>query len=222
MQTQQRKIPVRGAGGRFKTWKELLPLYEDELQHFKTHLESMRRPGGVAAVPAPPQYQSAMVAVAEGGSRYVVDSGAHPFTDTGLVIRAIAGPLRGLRALTFSAATQRREGTRIVFTCTEPLDLLVGFFSRKSAAYLAPPQLETDASANDYGQAEPRIANALEVAGMPPVNVHAWSFSPGEHTLILGKGLCLVLGFVKSMGKTKTYDAGVDEPGSKDLDWLFE
>ncbi|HEV9036157.1 MAG TPA: hypothetical protein VGQ51_06040, partial [Puia sp.] len=116
----------------------------------------------------------------------------------------------------------RQEGTRIVFTCKEPVDLLVGFFNRKSSAFLAAPQLETDASANDYGQAEPRIANALAVAGMPPVNVHAWSFAPGEHTLTLGKGLCLVLGFAKPMGKISTYDAGVDEPGSKNLDWLFE
>jgi hypothetical protein len=100
--------------------------------------------------------------------------------------------------------------------------LLIGFFDKKSSAFLPPPQLETDASANDYGQAEPRIANALLLTGMPAVNVHAWSFKPGEHTLELGKGLCLVLGFVKSRGKTGTYDAGLDEPGKKNLDWLFE
>jgi hypothetical protein len=138
------------------------------------------------------------------------------------MIRAVAAPLKGLQALAVSAAVQRNSGTTVHFTCTEPVDLLIGFFDKKSSAYLPPPQLETDASANDYGQAEPRIAHALLITGMPAVNVHAWSFKPGEHTLELGKGLCVVLGFVKPQENTGTYDAGLDEPGKKNLDWLFE
>jgi hypothetical protein len=92
----------------------------------------------------------------------------------------------------------------------------------KPPAYLSPPQLETDASANDYGQADTKMANAMAITGMPAVNIHAWSFSPGIHTLTLGKGLCLVLGFVKPGEKRKTYDAGLNEPGKKNIDWLFE
>lgn len=110
----------------------------------------------------------------------------------------------------------------LTFTCTEPVDLLIGFFNQKASAFLPPPQLETDASANDYGQAEPRITNALVIAGMPPVNVHAWSFKPGTHTLELGKGGCLVLGFAKQQINSKPFDAGCNEPGKKNLDWLFE
>ncbi len=219
MQTAQRKIPIRGASGKFITWKELLPLYEEELKHFSTHLDSLRSPGYQAA--APPNFEPAAVQLNAPGY-YTLDSGAHPFTDTNITVRAVAGPLKGLQALAGSAFTQRSTGTTIHFTCTEPVDLLIGFFDKKASAFLPPPQLETDASANDYGQAEPRIANALLLTGMPAVNVHAWSFKPGEHTLELGKGLCLVLGFVKPRGKTGTYDAGLDEPGKKNLDWLFE
>ncbi|WP_431210832.1 hypothetical protein ACQ86N_33480 [Puia sp. P3] len=87
---------------------------------------------------------------------------------------------------------------------------------------MQPPQLETDATANDFGQAEPRIANAVVVDGMPSVNVHAWSFKAGKHRLELGNGLCLVLGFARPMNQVRTYDAGLNEPGKKDLDWLFE
>ena len=218
MQTPQRKIPIRGAGGHFITWREMLPLYEEELQHFKTHLAGLRMSD--AQVASPPAFRSADVTV--NLPAYTPDSNARPYPDTDLVIRTVAPQLKGLKGLTFSAADQRRAGTTIHFKCTEPVDLLVGFFEKKSSAFLPPPQLETDASANDYGQAEPRIANALILAGMPPVNIHAWSFKPGEHTLELGKGLCLVLGFVKPTGITKTYDAGLDEPGKKNLDWLFE
>jgi hypothetical protein len=219
MQTPQRKIPIRGAGGHFITWREMLPLYEDELKHFRIHLDSMRTPGFQAA--APPAFQQADVQL-EGGSYYVLDDGARPYSDTDLVIRNVAAPLRGLKALTFPSHDQRRAGTTLHFKCSEPVDLLVGFFEKKSSAFLPAPQLETDASANDYGQAEPRIANALILAGMPAVNVHAWSFKPGEHTLELGKGLCLILGFVKPTDRTRTYDASLNEPGKKNLDWLFE
>jgi len=100
--------------------------------------------------------------------------------------------------------------------------LLVGFFNKKGAAFTPPPQLETDASANDYGQAEPRITNAVVIAGLPPVNIHAWSFQPGTHTLELGKGLCLILGFAKPQPNRKPFDAALNEPGKKNLDWLFE
>lgn len=219
MQTAQRKIPIRGANGRYITWKELLPLYEEELKHFKTHLDSLRSPGYRAA--APPSFEPATVQL-EATGFYTLDSGAHPFPDTPVTIRAVAGPLKGLKATATSATAQRSTGTTIHFTCTEPVDLLIGFFDKKGSAFLPPPQLETDASANDYGQAEPLIANALLLTGMPAVNVHAWSFKPGEHTLELGKGLCLVLGFVKPLGNKGTYDAGLDEPGKKNLDWLFE
>src|SRR5690606_25869427 len=34
MQTQQRRIPVGGDGGRNKTWTELLPFYETECKNF--------------------------------------------------------------------------------------------------------------------------------------------------------------------------------------------
>jgi hypothetical protein len=219
MQTAQRKIPIRGANGRFITWAEMLPLYEEELKHFTTHLDSLRSPGYQAS--APPIFEPATVQMAP-TDYYTPDNGVHPFSDTSLTIRAVAGPLKGLKAIISSATNQRTTGTTIHFTCTEPVDLLIGFFDKKASAFLPPPQLETDASANDYGQAEPRIANALLIDSLPPVNVHAWSFKPGEHTLTLGKGLCLILGFAKPQNKTRTYDAGLDEPGKKNLDWLFE
>jgi hypothetical protein len=219
MQTQQRKIPVRGANGKFITWEEMLPMYEREVSVFRVHLDSLvLSPAGPAV--AQVAFQRADVEVR--GTYYVPDSAALPFSDSGLAVKAVASPLKGLKGLSQSVVEQRRVGTRIEFSCTEPVDLLIGFFNQKGSAFLQSPQLETDASANDFGQAEPRISNAVVVAGMPSINVHSWSFKPGKHTLELGKGLCLVLGFTKPSEKTKTYDAGLNEPGKKDLDWLFE
>ena len=222
MQTQQRKIPVRGSDGKYTTWQELLPIYQKELERFRVHLDSLQsHPISPTTLQAPPPF----IPVAVTGpinDYFTLDSGARVFTDTSLTIRAFAGPLQGLQAIRQSFVQQRTKGTLISFTNTEPADLLIGFFDQKGAGYLPAPQLETDASANDYGQAEPKISHAIVINGMPAVNIHAWSFRPGAHTLELGKGSCLVLGFVKPLGAMRAYDAALNEPGKKDVDWLFE
>ena len=237
MQTPQRKIPVRGTGGKFITWQELLPIYEEELGHFNTHLDSLKalaasapsrgastgasgRAGGGAVAPAP--FQPATVQLKGPADYYTPDSGARIFTDSVVAVSAVSSPLKGVKAIRQSAIQQRRQGTRLEFSNTQPVDLLIGLFNQKGSAWLQPPQLETDASANDYGQVDVLIAGGLAIPGFPEVDVHRWSFPPGNHSLELGKGLCLVLGFMQPTGKTTVYDAGLNDPGKKDIDWLFE
>lgn len=223
MQTQQRKIPVRGVDGKYKTWAEMLPLYENEVHSFRSHLDSLRGgSGSLNAGQVPPPFQEAAVQlITKTDGDYTMDSGSRVYADTSFVIRAVAAPLTSLKGIRLSARQQIMEGTQLQFTNAAPVDLLIGFFDQKEGHFLPAPQLETDASANDYGQAEPKIANALVINGMPSVNIHAWTFPPGTHTLALGKGMCLVVGFVKTE-KRKSYDAGLNDPGKKNLDWLFE
>ncbi|MNL37852.1 hypothetical protein D3C87_1600250 [compost metagenome] len=98
---------------------------------------------------------------------------------------------------------------------------MVGFFNKKDPAYLKAPELETDASANNYGQSEIKISNALVLEGHPPINVHAYSFGAGINTLTLGKGACMILGFISEKQEMRIFNAGLDGKG-KDIDWLFE
>ncbi len=199
MQTQQRKIPVRGADGKFITWGELLPVYEKELADFRVHKDSAHE---VGLKPA-----AVELAADSATAYYSVGDFAKPFTDSGAVIVSVDDALKGLQGIRESAQRQLKEGTKIEFTCTTTVQLLMGFFTQKSPAYCAAPQLETDASANDFGQAEPRIPNGVKIDGFPTVNVHAWTFKPGKHVLVLGKGLCLVLGFAKPAGAAGVGDA---------------
>jgi hypothetical protein len=217
MQTAQRKIPMRGVDGTYKTWGEMQPVYMAEYKNFLRHLDSLKK-GGVREE-APPAYRPVEVVI---GGRYDVTAGARPFLDSDLVIKQVAGPLSGVKGVMQSTRDQLSKGTTIQFTCKEPVDLLIGFFDEKRSMYLQPSQLETDASANDLGQADVRIADGVVIPGMPAVQVHAWSYPAGTHRLELGKGLCLVLGFVKPLEKGKTYDAALSEPGKRNLDWLFE
>jgi len=115
----------------------------------------------------------------------------------------------------FSFRQQLNENTELTFVADKPVKILVGYFKAQRAAFtrdtifLKEPELETNASADDYGQAEIKISNAIAIEGMPPVNIHVYNFKEGKQTLKLSKGVCLILGFV-------------DAKQNKNIDWLFE
>ncbi|WP_431210833.1 alpha-d-galacturonidase [Puia sp. P3] len=138
MQTPQRKIPVRGANGRFIRWDELLPVYEKEVKQFRAHLASFGSAGGNVVE----AYRPAEVVKVEGVADvvkgdFVVDSAAMPYSDSGLVVRKVAGPLKGLKGIRESVVGQRARGTVVEFECSEPMDLLIGFFNKKGIGVFA-------------------------------------------------------------------------------------
>jgi len=220
MQTKQRKIPMRGVDKTFIHWKEMLPVFNKELDHFKRSIDSLKsiKQGKVAAIEP---YKSADVKVLNETESYVIAKDAPLFADTAIKIKEVAAQLQGLKGIKLAKEKQIKIGTEIKFSTKAPVKLLIGFFNQKDPQYLAPPQLETDASANNYGQSEIKISNALVPYGFPPVNVHAYSFPVGTHTLNLGKGVCLVLGFIDDKQELRIFNAGLDGRG-KDIDWLFE
>ncbi|MET0394228.1 MAG: hypothetical protein ABW019_13870, partial [Chitinophagaceae bacterium] len=222
MQTQQRKIPIRGVNGTFKTWTEVLVPFEKELDHFKHKIDSLQHAVPVAAPPTV-LLVNAPVQPELTAARYTIDTAASLFSDTASVLVAFAKELKGLQGVRLPVQQQVKEGTTIGFTASGPIKLLVGFFNSKEAFFSKAPELETNASANDYGQAEIRIANAMVIKGWPPVNIHSYWFGPGRHELKLAKGACLVLGFVKGDQAIPLYDAGLTETGIRnEIDWLFE
>lgn len=221
MQTKQRKIPMRGVDRTFKEWKEMLPVYQSELANFKRHIDSLKSniPGRAAPVNA---FKNAEVEILSPvAGTYTIEKGSRIFTDTLSGITAYAAELKGLKGIRLNRSEQLKKGTSIQFKAAEPVKVLVGFFNQKDPAYLPKPELETDASANDYGQSEARLSNALMVKGLPIANIHLYSFPAGTHTLTLAKGACIVLGFINETEKVRIYNAGLDGK-SKDIDWLFE
>jgi hypothetical protein len=224
MQTQQRKIPVGGNDGKMKTWVELVPIYQQELENFKKNIDSLKAPKGTN-VQTKATLKSADVKILSPiDGVYLIGTGKEIFSDTATYIKDYAEELKNLQGLKLSKAKQLAQGTEIKFSNTKPVKVLVGFFNEKNQnLFLPAPQLETDASANDYGQAEPKIINAMLISGMPPVNIHTYSFKAGTNTLTLAKGACLILGFVDESENIRAHDAGlVSGSVKKELDWLFE
>jgi len=224
MQTQQRKIPLRGVNGTYKTWAEVLIPFGTELAIFKRRIDSIRvshpKDGDKLSYPVLEPADVNMISSFNGLFHPV--AGEKVFADTNLVVKASAGSLQKLNAVRLSSMELFRSGTTIKFTTKENVSLLIGYFVSKDKKYLQAPELETNATANEYGQAEIKIGNALIIDGTPAVNVHAYSFGPGTHQISLGKGICLVLGFVKGDQAIPVYDAALNDPDSKNVDWLFE
>ncbi|TCC90002.1 hypothetical protein EZ428_11955 [Pedobacter frigiditerrae] len=220
MQTKQRKIPMRGVDKTFITWKEMLPVYTKELNHFKKSIDSLKaiKPGPVVPIVA---FQNADVQLLSSNPTYIINKSAVVFSDTTSQIKEVTEKLIGLKGIQFSIKQQITTGTEIKFTTKTPVKLLIGFFNEKNPKYSPAPQLEIDASANNYGQSEIKISNGMIVNGFPPVNIHAYSFAAGTHTLNLSKGACLVLGFIDDKQELRIFNAGLDGRG-RDIDWLFE
>ena len=224
MQTGQRRIPASGAGGRNKTWAELLPQYEQELQHFKQNLALLKSaPGTAGNLAGIRPLTAAGVELAPGEQFYQVAPGAAPFSEKTYRIDHVATELSGLRGVRFSMKKQQDDGTKLQFTNREPVQVLVGFFNSSDRDYVSPSALETNANANDRGQADVKLLNAVGIPGLPPVNVHSYSFEPGTHTLAFKHGACLILGFIPGTQQITARDAGLkgSQTGQGGLDWLF-
>jgi hypothetical protein len=223
MQTQQRRIPVGGDNGNNKTWVELKPIYEEELSIFRFKIDSMKAPvakitsPGYKAIPATINWEI------NGLKTFPVTVGKEVFLDSNVYVKNFDESLKGMQGLKLSYKMMGKP-TTIAFSCEEPVDILVGYFNSTDAKFLQKPKLETDASGNVYGQAEPRLRNAFVVnGGMPVLDVHTYSFTAGRHELKFAKGIYLILGAVSRSNALPSYDAGLTTTGVKrELDWLFE
>ena len=133
-------------------------------------------------------------------------------------IDTVAPELQAMQALVLNRDTTRIEGTTVEFSCQEPVQMLVGFFVDDDPKWARPPKLETDATGNEYGQAEPVLSNAINMTGMPTVNIHAYHFGAGHHVINLPKGIIMVAGFTTD--EIKSRDASLQGAGDE-VDWLF-
>lgn len=226
MQTQQRKIPMRGVNATFKHWTEMVPVFEAELKTFRYKIDSLKHASNTTVKKRKPFLQ---VDAKLNNVPVILNEGAMIFSDTSLRIKQLAPELKELKAVQLSFLQQLRQPTEINFYTDKPVKILVGYFKTQRAAFTTDtvfakaPELETNASADDYGQSEIKISNAIAIEGMPPVNIHTYSFKAGPHTLKLPKGVCLVLGFVDGAQIIPVYDAMLmSDAKNKNIDWLFE
>ena len=109
--------------------------------------------------------------------------------------------------------------TTISYEIATPTTLLLALLKDDDTKFAKAPKLETDATGNEYGQAEPLLTNAISMVQMPKVNIHQYSLPAGRQTIRLPKGILMVAGFTTS--DIKARDCGLNGP-SGEVDWLFQ
>ncbi len=229
MLTAQRRIPVGANDGKFSTWKEMMPVYQEELDNLKKNIESLTsNDKGAKKNVAPAKATDALVAAGKEKSAcvkvigncntVVMKKGAKVFENNDMTIDTLAAELEGMKALVVSRDAAQSKGISVEFESTKPVKLLIGFFNEDQNKYARPPKLETDATGNEYGQAEPVISNAIAFSNMSFVNIHTYSFPAGHHVINLPKGILMVGGFTTT--DLKVRDAKLNGK-STEVDWLF-
>lgn len=221
MQTAQRRIPIGGDDGKYKTWEELLPLYEQEFKNFKKNLGMLKTGGNEKGIEIiSPLVPAEVILMTPNAEWTPLVKGRHVIPGIDSQLKEIAPELKNMKVLKLEAEFQKKKGTVIEFETRDSVKLLVGYFRTDQKGYAMAPVLETDASANQYGQAEPVLMNALAIENQPAVNIHAYSFPAGRHTVSLGKGICLILGFTQSDIEFRNVGL-MDDDFTASVDWLF-
>ena len=221
MQTAQRRIPVGGDNGKMKTWSELLPVYEEEVVALRQNIERLKHPVAqhdVIILPAKPQSVTILSPLTSQLSPLKKDAILFENRED-TPLDSVAPELAEMQAIVLNRDTTRIKGTTIDFETTESVQMLVGFFQDDDPKWARAPRLETDATGNEYGQAEPLLTNALVIKQMPPVNIHAYHFPAGHHTIRLPRGIIMVAGFTSD--NIKPRDASL-LGASDEVDWLFQ
>ncbi len=224
MQTAQRRIPIGGDDGNNKTWAELLPHYERELANFKRNLEKLKasKDGKIETKEGKPWKTADVTFIDEKPGSYLVKTGTKVYGTDISELTKIAPELQNLRGYSFVENEQNEKGTHLKFRNTKAVKLVVGYFNSDQKRFLLPPSLETDAAGNAHGQAEVILASAMNLKELPRVNIHTYTFQPGENKLDLGKGKVLILGFIDADQTITPRDVGYIDAGEKAaIDWLF-
>lgn len=229
MLTSQRRIPVGGDGGKFSTWKEMMPVYQEELNNLKKNIENLTSVDKSAikkesfvkvsdALSYKGNEKNGYVKLLSDYQTVTLKKGAKLFIGRDEAVDTLATELEGMKALVLNRDTARIKGISVEFESKKPVKLLVGFFVDDQTKFARPPKLETDATGNEYGQAEPVISNGLILTQMPIANIHAYHFPAGHHVINLPKGIIMVAGFTGS--EIKIRDAKLNGAGTE-VDWLF-
>ena len=209
LQTSQRRIPVPGGPGA-NHWRDLLPIYQQELVTFRKRLQDLHQAG---TTPATSKHQDHLpqidftVAPNPDVETFTLQQGEELLTGARkpATIAAVAPELVGAQGIRVST----KLNVPIHFTLSAPAQILVGFFKG------APDN--TDAESWN-----PVLFNAVTTTRKAPITAWAKPLPAGDNDLDLSHGAGVVLGFLPQDLHVQPHAAPSGSGDAVNLDWLFE
>ncbi|MFD2114983.1 hypothetical protein ACFSTH_14935 [Paenibacillus yanchengensis] len=225
MLTKHRKIPMPD-GFKYKHWADVLPVYEKELNNFRTnvkHLKAGKLPQQVTSQEKIEPYQQVPFKLYSNNvETFSLEKETAMFTDGEVFAASFAEEIEGLTGIRFSREVAAKEGVTIEFEVEQPVRVLVGYFNSNDPQWLQVPQLDVNTHADDRGGLHPILRKAIKNSFYPGVNVHAFLYEAGRHTLQLGVGAYAVLGFIDADQPLKERDVSPFSERAQAMDWLYE
>ncbi|GAB3426677.1 beta-N-acetylhexosaminidase family protein [Flindersiella endophytica] len=226
MQTPQRKVPFPD-GSAYRHWRQCLPEYEAELSNLRRNVSLLERgelPPALRAVDGRPEpYQAAEFELhTPSAETFTVRKGTSVFADSDGNIRRLAEELDGLRGVRIPRRAGYAGEVALEISLPAPATILVGYFNDPEPVWLQVPDLETDTHADARGGLEPVLRNAIGVDFLPPVDIHAFRYEAGHHTLTLGRGAYVLAGVVAANQLLPPRVVVHAETTADTLDWLYE
>jgi hypothetical protein len=151
-----------------------------------------------------------------------VRTAASVFADADSNLREVAPELDGLTGVRVDRDESFEGQVAVTLRLDEPGHVLVGYFQSTDPVWLQVPDLEVDTHADARGGLEPVLRAAAAVDVLPSVDVHAFAYDAGEHTLALGTGAYVVLGVVRAGQRFTGRTALGESDDTLTLDWLYE
>lgn len=125
MQTSQRRIPVGGDDGKFKTWEEMQTVYDEELDNLKANIHSLLNPGTGSAGVKNPVARNASIRLISPYKTVRIEKGAQLFENRPELVDSVAAELADMNALVLNRDTTRIKGATVEFECDRPVQMLV-------------------------------------------------------------------------------------------------
>jgi hypothetical protein len=172
--------------------------------------------------PIVPYRQAPFKLLSDHAELYRVEKGSTVFTDGDIHIVGCAEELNELTGIRFSQMQAGLRGIAIDIELEQPSQILIGYFNNKDQQWLQAPSLEENTHADDMGGYAPILRKGLRLYAYPSVNVHAFQYEAGRHTIDFGRGAYLILGVVPADQTMRVRDVEHKNDGVDTVDWLYE
>ena len=228
MQTPQRKIPFPD-GERYGHWRDCLPEYEKEYRCLIKHTEELKN--GISRSSRteeevehlePAEFELVEQEGVTGAEIFQIKPGESVSTDTTRRLEQIAPELVGLRGVRMDFEKAIEGDMPITLKLKEDSYILIGYMKAKAIQWLQVPDLETNTHADDRGGLAVLYKGAVKAEGCPIMDIHAFHYEAGEHTLYFGTGAYAVMGVIRGQKRPTPREVCYDGKTANTLDWLYE
>lgn len=226
MQTPQRRIPFPD-GDAYGHWSQCLPEYEEELSNFKQHLLLLER-GITPASREMNEDISALTPVpftlySNNAETYTIRKEESIFTDSPVIIKELGQELTGLTGVRFPREYAVNSGMTLDIEFPQDSLLLIGYMNAdRDIQWLQVPDLETNTHADERGGLDPVYQNAMLIQGTPTVNIHAFRYEKGRHSIYFGTGGFVVVGVTAREQAIAPRNVALEGEVFSSLDWIYQ